>query len=190
MKIACETPSTGVAANIAQSFAALVPVLKTDRLILRAPRVEDFAVYAETACSDRGAGIGGPMNRADAWWDFVQLASGWMLHGHGGWTIEGRETGETLGFVLIGLEPGDQEPELGYLLGAKAEGRGIAQEAARAVLAFARDTLKCKTLVSYIDAANARSIRVAERLGAQRDGDVTFEGETALVCRHNLTGAH
>ena len=190
MKMACEIPSTGVAADVAHRFAALVPVLTTDRLVLRAPRVEDFALYAEVACTDRGAGIGGPMSRADAWWDFVQLASGWMLHGHGGWTIEERDTGEALGFLLIGLEPGDQEPELGYLLGAKAEGRGIAQEAARAVLAFARDTLKRKTLVSYIDAANTRSIRVAERLGAQPDGEVSFEGDTAFVYRHNLTGAH
>ena len=127
------------------------------------------------------------MTRADAWWDFVQLASGWMLHGHGGWTIEATGTAEALGFVLIGLEPGDLEPEIGYLLGSHAEGHGIAQEAACAVLSFARTTLKLTTLVSYIDPANTRSIRLATRIGAYRDGEITDADGTTLIYRHTLT---
>ncbi len=45
--------------------------------------------------------------------------------------------------------------------------------------------LGLKTLVSYIDADNAPSIRLAERLGATRDDDAPLpENERCLVYRH------
>ena len=186
MRMGCETASTGVAASIAAQLSEQVPVLRTDRLVLRAPRVGDFDCLADIACTERGRGIGGPMTRADAWREFVQLSSGWMLHGHGGWTLEDAQTGDVLGFVLIGFEPGDLEPELGFLLDAKAEGQSIAYEAGRCVLDFATDVLKWKTLVSYIDPANARSIALAERLGADLDGEIVEDDEVTLVYRYTL----
>lgn len=188
--MACETPPKGVAAAVAEQITAHVPVLRTERLLLRAPRVQDFPVYAGIACSARAAGLGGPMSRSEAWSDFLQLASGWVLHGHGGWTIEDQATGEALGFVLIGFEPGDLEPELGYLVDSAAEGRGVAQDAAQAVLRYARNTLKRRTLVSYIAPDNTRSIRLAERLGAFPDGKIADADGVTLIYRHNLTEAH
>lgn len=187
MRMGCETASTGVAASIAAQLSEQVPVLRTDLLVLRAPRVGDFDCLADIACTERGLGIGGPMTRADAWREFVQLSSGWLLHGHGGWALEDARTGDVLGFVLIGFEPGDLEPELGFLLDAKAEGQSIAYEAGRCVLDFATDVLKWTTLVSYIDPANTRSIALAERLGAEPDGEIVEEGEITLVYRYSLT---
>lgn len=187
MRMGCETASTGVAASIAAQLSEQVPVLRTDRLVLRAPRVSDFDCLADIACTERGLGIGGPMTRADAWREFVQLSSGWMLHGHGGWALEDARTRDVLGFVLIGFEPGDLEPELGFLLDAKAEGQSIAYEAGRCVLDFATDVLKWTTLVSYIDPANTRSIALAERLGAEADGEIVEDGEVTLVYRYSLT---
>jgi RimJ/RimL family protein N-acetyltransferase len=186
MRMACETASTVAAAAIAVQISTLVPAMRTDRLVLRAPRVSDFDCLADIACSERGRGIGGPMTRADAWREFVQLSSGWMLHGHGGWTLEDAQTGDVLGFVMIGFEPGDLEPELGFLLDAKAEGQSIAYEAGRCVLDFANQVLKRTTLVSYIDPANSRSIALAERLGADLDGEIIEDGEVTLVYRYTL----
>ena len=79
MTMYCETAPTGVPAEMARQFASMVPELRTKRLILRAPRVTDFPVYAAIASGPRSAGIGGPMTRDAAWYDFATLAAGWML---------------------------------------------------------------------------------------------------------------
>lgn len=175
-----EIAPEGIPSAMAANVAAQIPALVSDALLLRAPKVEDFTLYAEVVCSERGKYMGGPMNRADAWWDFVQLASGWVLHGHGGWTIEDVDSGEALGFVILGLEPGDTQIELGFVLSEENEGLGIAYEAAQMARAFAFDTLRLSELASYIHKDNARSIALAERLGARR----TVHGGDMLAYIH------
>lgn len=170
MSFACETPRDGAAARFALQLAGQLPTLATERLILRAPRVTDFDAFAEIACTDRGTHLGGPMTGEDAWLDFAQTTATWLLHGHGLWTIG--HAGQTAGFVLLGFEPGDAEPELGFLLTASAEGRGIAFEAASAARAHAFETLGWSTLVSYIAPQNARAAALARRLGGYRDGQL------------------
>lgn len=186
MSMYCETLPTGVPGVMAEQFASMVPVLRTDRLTLRAPRPDDFALYAEISCGPRGVGLGGPMSREDAWYDFASLSACWMLQGHGGWSVELTETGNLIGFVLIGAEPGDQEPELGYLISEAEEGHGYATEAAIAARDYAFGTLKLPALVSYIFPANTTSIALAKRLGAVNVGEVSYpeDDEPSLVYRH------
>lgn len=186
MSLYCETRPTGRPGALAAKFAGLVPVLTTRRLTLRAPRADDFAIYAAIACGARGVGIGGPMTRDEAWYDFASLSAAWMLQGHGGWTITITETGKAIGFVLIGAEPGDEAPELGYLLAEDAEGHGFASEAACAARDYGFATLQLPELVSYIFPANTRSIALAQRLGAVQTGTATYpnDAEPSLVFRH------
>lgn len=179
-----EVPTPGPAAEIAQVFAALVPQFDTDRTRLRAPRITDFDTYAEIVCSERGMHMGGPMTREDAWYDFASLSSSWMLFGHGGWTVEDRKSGEVLGFVVLGLEPGDQDVELGFLFRAEAEGKGYAFEAASRVRDWAFTHLQLTTLDSYIDDKNVRSIALAKRLGAKDQTPAEWAGTGALRFRH------
>jgi len=189
MPYACEKPSVGPAEKIAETFSKLVPAIETERLQLRAPKLPDFALYSEIVCGERGRYVGGPMSREDAWYDFIQLSSGWMLHGHGGWAVSSARSGNTIGFSILGFEPGDREVELGYLFAEEAEGFGYATEASSAARDWAFSRLDWHSLVSYIDSDNTRSIRLAERLGANRD--LTAEAELAtehpglLVYRHN-----
>ena len=160
-----ELAPTGIPSAVAANVAAQIPTLMSDALMLRAPKVEDFPLYAEVLCSERGQYMGGPISREDAWSGFVQLASSWMLHGHGGWTIEDVDSGDALGFVILGLEPGDVQIKLGFLVSEGNEGLGIAHEAAQMARAFAFDTLQLTELASYVHKNNARSIALAERLG-------------------------
>ncbi|MEZ5732221.1 MAG: GNAT family N-acetyltransferase [Paracoccaceae bacterium] len=180
-----EQPATGPAATLAARLAELVPVLRTGRLILRAPVIGDFGTYADILMSDRAAGLGGPFDREGAWNDFCQAVAGWLLRGAGVWTITRATDGECLGFGYLWQEYGDPEPEIGWVLTAAAEGQGYAREAAEAIRAHAFGTLGWPTVVSYIDIGNTRSARLAERLGATRDplAEAAF-GEPVMVYRH------
>ena len=100
---ACEAPAKGAGAARAAAMAALVPQIETARLTLRAPRAEDFPLYAEILCSDRGRYMGGPFTRDEAWSDFTRIVAAWLLRGHGAWTVEVTEAGRIAGFVLLGF---------------------------------------------------------------------------------------
>ncbi|MEQ8898837.1 MAG: GNAT family N-acetyltransferase [Roseovarius sp.] len=188
-----ETAPSGPTADLAARFQALIPVLETDRLILRAPRIEDFDGFATMVCGERGTYFGHPGTRADAWQGFMQITGTWALRGHGAWAVTDRATGTLLGFVQLGAEPGDLEPELGWIVSAEAEGKGIAHEAAEAVRAHALGAFALPSLVSYIDARNTRSCTLADRLGARRDpaaeaaiAGLQDDGEHCVVYRHQM----
>ena len=172
-------PVTAPAAARAAALEAVVPVLRTERTVLRAPRLTDYDTLHGITGSDRTF-EGGPSTPTESWTDFCAMTAIWLLRGHGMWTVE--YAGEVAGFVLIGTEPGDEEHELGWLLTAHHEGRGLALEAATAAHAYARDTLRLPSLVSYITRGNARSEALARRLGASPDGTL-YNGQVT-VWRH------
>ncbi len=179
-----ERPVTGPTSAIAGGIAALVPVIETERLILRAPRIEDFPIYARFMQDEPGALS--PDAGADeaAWLDFCQLVAGWPLRGFGPWTMETRFNGDPVGAIVFNHEFGDPEPEIGWALTREAEGMGYATEGARAARTHIFGAMRFATLVSYIDPANARSIAVAERLGARRDPEAEAQLDDCLVYRH------
>lgn len=158
----------GPAADVAAALGAQLPVIETARLRLRAPNLADFEAWAEIFTGPAGPHLGGPFTRDEAFIEFATSCGLWLLRGHGVLTVEAKAGGDALGFVLIGFEPGDQEPELGYLFRPAAEGQGFATEAATALRDHAFDTLGMERLVSYIDPDNAGSVRVARRPGATR----------------------
>lgn len=156
----------------AARFQALTPALETPRLRLRAPRLSDFAVYAEIVAAPEGRFLLASPTRENAWYDFANMTACWLLRGHGLWSVERKapeHVGPVVGFALIGFEPGDHEPELGYMTAPSARGRGYAAEAAGCALRYAFDQLDLPTLVSSIDVDNHASARVAEKLGGVRD---------------------
>ena len=175
MMLPHEIPATGPAASVAARLSAELPVIETERLRLRAPRIDDFQAYAEIATGPAGRFLSDNPSREGAWLDFAQMTATWLLRGHGLWSVETRDTADLIGFVVLGFEPGDHEPELGYMFRDTATGKGYATEAAHAARAHAFGTLDMTTLVSTIDHDNTPSHRVAERLGGTRDA----EAETA-----------
>ncbi len=163
----------------------MIPTLETERLVLRAPEVADFEPYAAFWASARAVHEGGPKGRSAAWREFACDVACWSLRGFGAWSVEARAGGPWLGMVGL-FQPEDYpEPEIGWTLAPEAEGRGIAREAALAARDWAYRALGLTTLVSYIDARNARSIRLAERLGAALDPSAPHpEDDPCLVYRH------
>jgi len=95
--------------------------------------------------------------------------------GLGGWLLLDRASPALVGFAaLIRREPGD--PELMYGLAPEWWGRGLATEAARAVLAYAFSALDCARVTAATDVPNVASARVMERLGMRFTHRGTLNG--------------
>ncbi len=183
------TPWTKIPANALGQINALrdsVPVIKTERLILRLPHISDWTVLEPIWTTDRSVHIGGPFTAEDAWLDFNQLVAGWVLRGHGALTICTKD-GTVQGMVLLGHEFGDPDPELGWLLTEEAEGHGFAAEAAKGLLPICRQ-IYGDAFVSYIAEANAPSIRIAEKLDAQKGAPHPRRTDDVVTYRYSTKG--
>ena len=143
-----------------------IPTLETERLILRAPESRDFGAYYEFLSSDRTAGIGGPRTRDRAFQEFCGLIGHWHIRGYGRWLVADKDTDEALGVVCVMCPESWPEPEIAWSVFARAEGRGIACEAATRSRQFAYESLGWNRIVSCTKQDNERSIALAKRLGA------------------------
>jgi hypothetical protein len=139
-----------------------IPTLETERLILRAPRREDFAAYEAFMLSPRS-------HVADAtprkvWHLFATEFFGWCLEGAGHWVIERRD-GIVIGVTGISHPSYYPEPEMGWALYDGYEGAGLRDRGGQARPATGR---AAPSLTGQLHAcgSNTRSVAVAERLGA------------------------
>lgn len=166
------------------------PVLETERLVLRAPVAADYPVWEAFAGTERARYIGGPYSPRLAWRSFGHMVGHWVMRGFGLFVITRRGSDRPLGAIGPWFPKGWPEAEISWSIwDAEAEGQGIAFEAAARARAFAYQTLGWSTAVSYIDPPNARSIALAERLGARRDPlatplEIDDHDTPILVFRH------
>jgi len=153
-----------------------IPTLRTDRLTLRAYHASDLDALAAMQANPevRGPLGGNLLSRGETWSLMERVLGQWALRGYGMFAVEA--DGRCAGWAGV-LHPLEwPEPELAYSLDQPYWGRGIATEAVRAARAWAFAQLGVRRLASFIKADNARSIRVAEKLGAVREGTTTIRG--------------
>ena len=143
-----------------------IPVLETERLTLRAPRESDLEAMVAFSASGRTVFLGGPMDRWQTWRGLLANIGHWVLRGYGFWSVDTR-SGDFVGRVGVIYHDGWPEPELAWHLFDGFEGKGYAFEAALAARAPAGGARGMGALISMINPGNARSIALAERLGAR-----------------------
>ena len=167
----------------------MIPEIVTDRLRLRAHRMEDFAVSA-AMWADRGVTrfIGGrPFSREEAWARFLRYAGHWSLLGFGFWAIEELASGDFVGeagFAELKREiqpPIDDSPEVGWVLLPDVHGRGYATEAVRGALHWGKTHLSSQSTVCLIHPENLASIRVAEKCGFRKYRQATYKSEPTVI---------
>ena len=73
--------------------------------------------------------------------------------------------GKVIGTVNLEIDSEDRSAMLGYAIGRTHWGRGLATEAAKAVLSWAFGTLCLNRVWASASAENVRSLRVLEKLG-------------------------
>jgi RimJ/RimL family protein N-acetyltransferase len=163
----------------------VIPVLATERLTLRAPRLGDFEAMAAFLASERSRMMDGPLDRLGAWRVLAASLGHWELRGYGMWAVEETATGAFVGQVGMFHPEGWIAQEVGWWVTAPCEGKGFAHEAALAARRYAYAIAGWREAFSVIHPENARSIRLAERLGARLDREQAIHtGATRLVYRH------
>ena len=143
--------------------------IRTERLVLRAPRVEDtddayqylslpeVCEYLLTPPMTRGEVAAELRRRAD--------------NPPGRFSVVIEHEGTVIGDLVLFLEtPGWDKAEIGWVVHPAYAGRGIATEAARALLDVAFGHYGVHRVRAELDARNVRSAALAERLGMRKEG--------------------
>jgi RimJ/RimL family protein N-acetyltransferase len=146
-----------------------VPLIETQRLVLRAPRFEDAKTIA-TLVNDRRIAentlrIPHPYGIADAE-HFITGAN--ATRAETVFLITKR--GDTVLGACGVVEQGEEAPEIGYWLGVAFWGKGYATEAARAVIDYAFENLNYNVIHAGARVNNPASRRVLERCGFRWTG--------------------
>lgn len=178
-------------------MTSAIPELRTDRLILRAPRQDDFSAWAEhMADPEVMRYLGGPNSPLSAWRNMTSVVGAWAIVGFSMFSIVEAASGRWIGRAGPWRPEGWPGNEIGWSLSRDAWGKGYATEAARAAMGFAFGRLKWTECVHSIDPQNSASIAVAARLGsdfkrvvslpAPNDKSVNLYGQTSEQWRaHN-----
>ena len=163
------------------------PILRTDRLVLRAPTVDDLDEYAPIfADPDVMRYIGdGSLRTPDRVAKSVERTQAlFESYGLGGFLLTDPESGSVLGDCFLvpimrsGADPTDltdrgPEIELGYRLAKRAWGKGYATEAARAVLEWATgdEGPGITEVIGVTHPDNEPSKRVLRKIGFRDAGE-------------------
>jgi RimJ/RimL family protein N-acetyltransferase len=168
----------------------LVPeTIETERLRLRQFTLDDCGPVARLiADAEVMRFIGGASTKSwDAWGYVTRTLGHWVLRGYGPYAAVEKATGVfvgRVGFLNPETWPGI---EIAWTLARPYWGKGYATEAAAAVARVGFGALKADRLISLIHPENVNSRRVAERIGAVREGPTDYFGaeSPADVYRHD-----
>ena len=164
-------------------------ILETPRLLLRPHRLDDFEAMVALWADVRVAQfIGGkPSTPEESWSRLIRYIGFWPALGFGYFAITDKETGAFLGEAGLADFHRDITPtldgfaEAGWALAPEAWGKGFAQQALSAVLAWYANTPAPRPVSCIISPDNAASIRLAEKTGFRLKAEAQYKGSACLM---------
>lgn len=149
------------------------PLIVTGRLELWKPQARDHAgLVALLAPEAVRANLGNrPTSEVEEFSRLLRNAGSWMLYGYGILTCRLLGEDEVVGICGVfhswrGFGQGmDDTAEIGWIFAERVWGKGIATEAARAVLDWFAQAHPGKRVGCMIESSNLASIAVAEKVG-------------------------
>lgn len=159
-------------------------IAETSRMILRELTREDAAFVLEIVNSPgwmRYIGDRGVKDLEGANRYIDRNINNYQVQGFGLYALVLKETKEVAG--ICGLLKRDYLPaaDIGYALLPQFERRGLAVEAGKAVVEFAKNKLQMDTLFAIVTPQNQRSIGLLEKLAFVFDKEIAEGGEQLLV---------
>jgi len=165
-----------------------MPILTTDRLILRRHRLDDAAAVADMwADPEMVRHIGAPASAEESWGRLLRYAGHWDLFGYGLFAVEERATGRVAGGVGVGhfrrsgiAEPADSA-EGAWAFSSAVHGKGYGREAVAAMLGWVDAHVPVLRTHCIIAPENTASIRLARSLGYEERETVTYREDPVLL---------
>jgi RimJ/RimL family protein N-acetyltransferase len=162
-----------------------VPVLESGRLRLWGLSDNDFERYAAMWTEPAVVRFisGSTLSREEAWSRFLRHVGHWDRLGFGYFAIEDLVTGAFLGQAGLQdlrrtLTPSIEGTlEADWVLAVEAHGKGFAEEAMRACLDWAKQTLPEKRVTCIIRPDHAASLHIAKKIGFNAFATSDYNGE-------------
>lgn len=166
-----------------------VPVLETERLILRGHTIDDFPAYADMWADPAVTRFigGSPLSNEESWGKFVRAFGQWSLMGFGFWSVVERQSHRRIG--ELGFLEGRRDitpsfagtPECGWAFVPSAHGKGYGTDALRAVLNWGDIHFGKVRIVCIIAPENAPSLKLAAKFGFREAHRPLYKGEPTVV---------
>ena len=159
-------------------------ITETERLLLRPIHARDLDaladLFAHPEVMEFSLGVAS-RDETREWID--RQRKSYHELGFGQWAVVVKEEREVAGFCGISprLIDEQEEMEIGYRLRRQFWGRGIATEAARAVRRYAAEIMTLDRVISIIEPANVRSVRVAEKNDMHHAWDTTYHDRPVRI---------
>lgn len=146
-----------------------------------------FAVYGDAeTMRPLGDGVVLPRAECERWVEVTRANI--ERYGYGMSALVLEETGEVVGFMGL-VHPGGQvEPELKYALHRGSWGRGLATEAAQAMLAWGAERFGMRRIIATTAEGNTPSHNVLEKCGMRRE-EPLVDDDGSLVLLFSWTPA-
>lgn len=125
-----------------------------------------------------GIEAGSLMSKAEVKVTIEGMVEFWESHGFGRWVVVNKTDGELIG--LCGFRLLGSTPELFYLFAKASWGRGLATEAAQAILRYGFEQLGFERIVAATRHANTASLRVMTKIGMRYDKEISHSGVDAV----------
>jgi len=155
-------------------------LIQTERLLLRRWREEDREPFYGLNSDPRVMEfMPGCLTRAESDAFVQRINEHFHKHGFGLYAAELRENQAFLGYVGLAVPTFEANftpcVEIGWRLSAPHWGRGLATEAARAVVNYAFGELGLDEIVSFTVPENIQSRRVMKKIGMAHDTSEDFD---------------
>jgi len=168
-----------------------VPVIETDRVILRATELEDFEdMVAMWALPEMVRYVGGtPQTREQSWMRLLRHIGMWNAMQFGFWAVIDKASGRFIGQAGFHEMKRTVSPsientmEAGWGLHPDFQGRGYASEVLRTMLTWAAATHPDKPITCIINPGNTPSIRLAEKHGFREFARSPYQESEVIIFR-------
>jgi RimJ/RimL family protein N-acetyltransferase len=161
-------------------MAGMDKVIDTGRLVLRRFTLDDLPAFYQL-CSRPEIiryAQSTPVASLEEAREFMQAAPfrDYATYGYGRFACVWKESGEVIGFSGVKYVPEIADTELGYRFFPEFWGMGLATEAGRASIDFARSDLGLKRLVALVHPDNVASASVLAKLGFAVEKQLRYSG--------------